>query len=165
MFNTSRVPISIKNATTRKWDTIKNIPLNENLVPPFLDTTPDKFIVQVHRFVNSFVTYVPDVLDTWKDCNTTLQDRQGDCEDIAICKYKILEHYGFSTDKMFIIIGRDNLLKQEHAVLVVESNSNKYFVLDNVTQKVYEDKDNPGFTPIISFNVNQFWVHSERLNK
>lgn len=84
--------------------------------------------------------------------------KSGDCEDYAIAKYFTLKEIGFDPQKMRIVVLRDTVLNQAHAVLVIYLD-NEVYVLDNLAKKVLSHKAMLNYLP--QFSVNEFgrWAH------
>jgi predicted transglutaminase-like cysteine proteinase len=92
-------------------------------------------LVEVNRAVNRAIRYTSDiaqygVLDYWSAPFDALASGRGDCEDYAIAKYAILREAGVSPDSMRLILLRDNLRREDHAVLAV-LEAGEWIVLDN----------------------------------
>lgn len=92
-------------------------------------------LAEVNRAVNRAIRYTSDlaqygVLDYWSAPFDALASGRGDCEDYAIAKYAILREAGVSPDSMRLVLLRDNLRREDHAVLAV-LNGGEWIVLDN----------------------------------
>lgn len=92
-------------------------------------------LTEVNRAVNRAIRYTSDiaqygVLDYWSAPFEALASGRGDCEDYAIAKYAILREAGVSPDSMRLILLRDNLRREDHAVLAV-LEAGEWIVLDN----------------------------------
>lgn len=84
--------------------------------------------------------------------------KSGDCEDYAIIKYFTLKELGFDPQKMRIVVLRDTLTGQAHAVLAVYLEKDVY-ILDNLSSVVLSHKRLSHYLP--QFSVNEFrrWQH------
>lgn len=95
-------------------------------------------IAKLNRDINKQVKYTKDL---WGNTLVASRDmREGDCEDIAACKYLHLKDKGIKSSPVLVKL-RDGTW---HCVLVVKTN-----VLDNRTNKVYsywKMKDEMGYT-------------------
>jgi predicted transglutaminase-like cysteine proteinase len=92
-------------------------------------------LTEVNRAVNRAIRYTSDlvqygVLDYWAAPFDALAAGRGDCEDYAITKYAILREAGVSPDSMRLVLLRDNLRREDHAVLAV-LDGGEWIVLDN----------------------------------
>lgn len=69
--------------------------------------------------------YKADEVDTW----TNTCPKEGDCEDFALCKARVLLNMGFDKSDLKIMVGQIDFKNEKtiHAVLVVDDT----YVLDN----------------------------------
>lgn len=90
-------------------------------------------LTAVNRIVNEN-RYRSDAQDTW---STPLEffDHQGDCEDFVIAKMVSLERLGFDPSRMRMLIVKDSISGQPHALLAVDMPDATY-ILDNQSQLV-----------------------------
>ncbi len=90
----------------------------------------------VDEAVNDTIAYEPDrneygfLRDSWSTADQTLRRGDGDCEDYAILKYKILKELGVSPHDMRIIIGEVDGYGQ-HAQLHARMPDGSVYVMDN----------------------------------
>jgi predicted transglutaminase-like cysteine proteinase len=70
------------------------------------------------------------VADRWSAPFETLRSRRGDCEDYAIVKYVALLEAGLSRDDVKIVILRNLLPNEDHAVVAARVDG-KWLILDN----------------------------------
>ncbi|MGI9372007.1 MAG: transglutaminase-like cysteine peptidase [Hyphomicrobiales bacterium] len=82
----------------------------------------------------------------------------GDCEDYAIVKFFSLQALGVNADAMRIVVLKDILRKQAHAVLTVK-HKGKTYVLDNLSRRVLRARDVPHYKPVYSVSNAQRWIH------
>lgn len=80
------------------------------------------------------------VQDHWSDPLETLRSSSGDCEDYAIVKYVALLAAGLSKDAVKIVVLRNRLPNEDHAVLAVRTDS-QWLILDNRTLTLVRDTD------------------------
>jgi len=115
-------------------------------------------VVNRHRYILDTVNWGVD--DFWE---TPLEFhlKNGDCEDYAIAKYKMLKLLGMPADKMRIVVLRDNNLRIYHAVLVVWIDGEPY-LLDNQIRTVVSARSVNHYDPIFSINEHGWWRHSGR---
>jgi predicted transglutaminase-like cysteine proteinase len=78
--------------------------------------------------------------DHWSDPFETLQSKSGDCEDYAIVKYAALLAAGLSRDSLRIVILRNRLPNEDHAVVAVRVDQ-QWLILDNRTLTLVRDVD------------------------
>jgi predicted transglutaminase-like cysteine proteinase len=113
----------------------------------------------VNLWVNWHVRYRADAgVDVWSDARTTLEQKLGDCEDIAISKMALLKALGTPANSMFLVIARDDR-KVDHAVLAVRQGDVIY-ILDNRTDIILRDVGSVGqYTPIMSVSEQFAWTY------
>jgi predicted transglutaminase-like cysteine proteinase len=109
-------------------------------------------IERINRAVNAAIRYTSDfdqygVPDLWTAPLATLSTGQGDCEDYAIAKYAALRDAGFSSDDLRLLIVRDRVARQDHAVVGVRQDG-RWLMLDNRHEVLLENKDAWHFTPL-----------------
>jgi predicted transglutaminase-like cysteine proteinase len=80
------------------------------------------------------------VSDHWSDPLETLHSNSGDCEDYAIVKYAALLAAGLSKDAVEIVVLRNLLPNEDHAVLAVRVDY-QWLMLDNRTLTLVRDTD------------------------
>jgi len=80
------------------------------------------------------------VPDHWSDPLETLHSNSGDCEDYAIVKYAALLAAGVSKDTVKIVVLRNRLPNENHAVVAVRVDS-QWLILDNRTLTLVRDMD------------------------
>jgi predicted transglutaminase-like cysteine proteinase len=80
------------------------------------------------------------VPDHWSEPLETLQSNSGDCEDYAIVKYAALLAAGFPKDAVKIVVWRNRLPYEDHAVLALRVDS-QWLILDNRTLTLVRDTD------------------------
>jgi predicted transglutaminase-like cysteine proteinase len=86
------------------------------------------------------------VADHWSPPFETLQSRRGDCEDYAFVKYLALLEAGLSRDEVKIVIVRNRLPNQDHAVVAARVDG-KWLILDNVRLALVRDTAMVGSIP------------------
>ena len=80
------------------------------------------------------------VPDHWGDPLETLHSSSGDCEDYAIVKYAALLAAGVSKDAVKIVVLRNRLPNEDHAVVAVRVDD-QWLILDNRTMALVRDLD------------------------
>jgi predicted transglutaminase-like cysteine proteinase len=77
--------------------------------------------------------------DVWSPPLVTLAKGAGDCEDYAIAKFVALQEAGVSADDLRIVILRDDIREEDHAVVAARLDGN-WLVLDNQHMVMVEDQ-------------------------
>jgi predicted transglutaminase-like cysteine proteinase len=80
------------------------------------------------------------VADHWSHPLETLQSNAGDCEDYAIVKYAALLAAGVAKDALKLVVLRNRLPDEDHAVLAVLVEG-EWLILDNRTLTLVRDVD------------------------
>ena len=80
------------------------------------------------------------VPDHWSDPLETLHSNSGDCEGYAIVKYAALLAAGVSKDAVKIVVLRNRLPNEDHAVVAVRVD-NQWLILDDRTLTLVRDMD------------------------
>ena len=122
----------------------------------------------VNWYVNRRVTFMDDQQrwgrpDVWSTAAQTLRSGKGDCEDYAIAKLQMLRRAGFSDHDLYLVIVKDLVSRQDHAVLVVRADG-RMLVLDNGTDRVLDSDDLHDYRPILTFASYGTWTHGYRVN-
>jgi predicted transglutaminase-like cysteine proteinase len=99
----------------------------------------------LNRAVNLAIRPVSDemqwgVSDHWSDPLETLGSNSGDCEDYAIVKYVALLVAGLSKNSVKIVVLRNRLPNEDHAVVAVRVD-HQWLILDNRTLTLVRDTD------------------------
>jgi len=99
----------------------------------------------INRAVDLAISPVSDetqwgVADHWSGPLETLHSSSGDCEDYAIVKYAALLAAGLSKDAVKIVVLRNRLPNEEHAVVAVRVDD-QWLILDNRTLTLVRDTD------------------------
>ena len=113
-------------------------------------------IDRINHAINAAIRYTSDldqygVPDLWTAPLATLGTGQGDCEDYAIAKYAALRDAGFSSDDLRLLIVRDRVARQDHAVVGV-CYDGRWLMLDNRHEVLLENKDAWHFTPMFALD-------------
>lgn len=116
----------------------------------------------VQERVNHEIHYVPDQVqwgqaDHWSlpvddEGKGSLNTGVGDCEDFVLAKYMVLLDALYPYKGMRILLVHDNFVHQDHAVLAV-SNEQKWLILDNRWDRLYEDKYLKHFKPLMAVDA------------
>ena len=121
----------------------------------------------VNWYVNKRVTFVEDQKrwgrpDVWSTAAETLRSGKGDCEDYAIAKLQMLRRAGFSDRDLYLVVVKDLIGRQDHAVLVVRAEG-RMLVLDNGTDRVLDSEELRDYRPILTFASYGTWTHGYRM--
>jgi predicted transglutaminase-like cysteine proteinase len=111
---------------------------------------------EVNRAINLAVRPVSDLaqygqVDVWTSPLATLA-RGGDCEDYAIAKFVALRRAGISPDDLRIVIMRDTVRGEDHAVAAARLDGH-WLTLDNRRMAMIEDSDLRNYRP--TFVIDQ----------
>jgi predicted transglutaminase-like cysteine proteinase len=114
---------------------------------------------EINRAINLAVRPVSDLaqygqLDVWTSPLVTLT-RGGDCEDYAIAKFVALRRAGIAPDDLRIVIMRDTIRGEDHAVAAARLDGH-WLTLDNRRMAMVEDSDIRNYRP--TFVIDQHSV-------
>jgi predicted transglutaminase-like cysteine proteinase len=117
-------------------------------------------IEAVNRWVNARVHFKSDRTgaDHWSSAAETLNKQEGDCEDFAIAKLKLLEAAGFARTDLYFVIAHDVIRRADHAILVVRLDQH-LFALDSSTDQILDARKDADYRPIFSYGSKGAWVH------
>src|SRR5712664_4119167 len=85
-----------------------------------------------------------EICDVWSPPLATLAKGAGDCEDYAIAKFVALQEAGVSADDLRIVILRDNIRDEDHAVVAARLDGN-WLMLDNLHMAMAGDQQVPDY--------------------
>ncbi|HXF87110.1 MAG TPA: transglutaminase-like cysteine peptidase [Xanthobacteraceae bacterium] len=113
-------------------------------------------IAWLNRAINAAIRYMSDpdqhgLDDRWTPPLATLESGVGDCEDYAIAKYVALRDAGYAAEDLRLVIVRDRLARQDHAVAAVREGG-RWIMLDNRHDVLLERKDAWHFTPMFALD-------------
>jgi predicted transglutaminase-like cysteine proteinase len=105
----------------------------------------------INRAVNFAIRPVSDetqwgIPDRWSEPLETLHSNSGDCEDYAIVKYAALLAAGLPKDAVKIVVLRNRLPNEAHAVVAIQVD-HQWLILDNRTLTLVRDTDVMRATP------------------
>ena len=111
---------------------------------------------EINRAINLAVRPVSDLvqygqLDVWTSPLATLA-RGGDCEDYAIAKFVALRRAGIAPDDLRIVIMRDTVRGEDHAIAAVRLDGH-WLTLDNRRMAMVEDSALRNYRP--TFVIDQ----------
>ena len=94
-------------------------------------------------------------IDVWSSPLVTFTNGAGDCEDYAIAKFVALRQVGISPDDLRIVIMRDTIRAEDHAVAAVRLDGH-WLTLDNRRMAMVEDAYVRNYRPL--FVIDQHGV-------
>ena len=120
----------------------------------------------VNLYVNSRVHFVEDSVqyrtaDYWAPAAQTLSRGKGDCEDFAIAKLAMLRRAGFAAHDLYLVIAKDLVRRQDHAVAVARADG-RLWVLDSGTDQLLDSATAQDYRPVLSFSAGRSWTHGYR---
>ncbi len=106
---------------------------------------------QINRAINLAIRPVGDLeqhgqIDMWSSPLATLSRGAGDCEDYAIAKFIALQRAGISSDDLRIVIMRDTIRGEDHAVAAARLDG-QWLTLDNRRMAMVEDAQVRNYRP------------------
>lgn len=128
---------------------------------------PDQKVRFVNSFLNRAIRYEFDTDrsgDQWATVTETMTRMAGDCEDIAIAKMQALRALGMPASDLYMTVGRDGASEAIHALLLVRMG-NRFWVLDNRTDRLVAQDEFGDFRPILTFSGAGTWTHGYRLGR
>jgi predicted transglutaminase-like cysteine proteinase len=116
---------------------------------------------EANRGVNAAIRYVSDLSqhgepDRWSTPLATFASAKGDCEDYAIAKYVVLSAAGFPRNDLQLVLVRDRVVHQDHAVLAARLDG-RWLLLDNRFSTLMADSEAARFAPL--FAIDHQGVH------
>ncbi|KRR20174.1 hypothetical protein CQ14_23280 [Bradyrhizobium lablabi] len=115
---------------------------------------------EINRAINLAIRATSDLaqhgqIDVWTPPLATLARGGGDCEDYAIAKFVALRRVGLSPDDLRIVVLRDTIRGEDHAVAAARLDGH-WLMLDNRRMAMVEDADVRNFRP--TFVIGQHGV-------
>jgi predicted transglutaminase-like cysteine proteinase len=115
---------------------------------------------EINRAINLAIRPMSDlaqygVIDVWSSPLVTFATGAGDCEDYAIAKFVALRQAGISPDDLRIVIMRDTVRGEDHAVAVARLDGH-WLTLDNRRMAMVEDAYVRNYRPL--FVIDQHGV-------
>jgi predicted transglutaminase-like cysteine proteinase len=113
---------------------------------------------QINRAINLAIRPMSDLaqygeVDVWSSPLVTFAHGAGDCEDYAIAKFVALRLAGISPDDLRIVIMRDTIRGEDHAVAAARLDGH-WLMLDNLRMAMVEDGDVRNYRPM--FVIDQY---------
>jgi predicted transglutaminase-like cysteine proteinase len=120
----------------------------------------------VNTWVNHAISYTTDVAnygvaDYWGTARESLTRGRGDCKDYAIAKMELLRALGVPSDDLYLVLVKDLVRRQDHAVLAVRLDG-RFVVLDSGFDSVMDSEDVRDYRPIVTYSGARTWVHGFR---
>jgi len=84
-------------------------------------------------------------------------DKSGDCEDYALVKYYTLRMLGWPDSALRLVVVRDTVRDEPHAILAVKYHDTNY-ILDNLSTEPLQDKYVTQYNPYYAVNATRRWV-------
>jgi predicted transglutaminase-like cysteine proteinase len=115
---------------------------------------------EINRAINLAIRPMSDLaqygqIDVWSPPLVTLARGAGDCEDYAIAKLVALRLAGFAADDLRIVVMRDTLSGEDHAVAAARLDGH-WLMLDNRRMAMIEDSYMRNVRPL--FVIDQHGV-------
>jgi predicted transglutaminase-like cysteine proteinase len=118
---------------------------------------------EINRAINLAIRPMSDLaqwgeIDVWSSPLVTFSHGAGDCEDYAIAKYVALRQAGISPDDLRIVIMRDTIHGEDHAVAAARLDGH-WLTLDNRRMAMIEDANVRNYRPLFVIDqhgVNQY---------
>jgi predicted transglutaminase-like cysteine proteinase len=115
---------------------------------------------EINRAINLAIRPMSDLaqygaIDVWSSPLVTFTNGAGDCEDYAIAKFAALRQVGISPDDLRIVIMRDTIRGEDHAVAAVRLDG-RWLTLDNRRMAMVEDAYVRNYRPL--FIIDQHGV-------
>lgn len=107
---------------------------------------------EINRAINLAIKPASDLAeygeeDVWSPPIETFVHGAGDCEDYAIAKYAALRLAGIESDDLRIVIMRDTLSGEDHAIAAARLDGH-WLMLDNQRMAMVEDADARNVRPL-----------------
>src|SRR6202165_1115418 len=115
---------------------------------------------EINRAINLAIRPISDLvqygeIDVWSSPLVTFANGAGDCEDYAIAKFVALRQAGISSDDLRIVVMRDTIHGEDHAVAAVRLDG-RWLMLDNRRMAMIEDAYVRNYRPL--FDIDQYGV-------
>jgi predicted transglutaminase-like cysteine proteinase len=107
---------------------------------------------EINRAINLAIRPMTDLaqygqIDVWSSPLDTFAHAAGDCEDYAIAKYVALRLAGISADDLRLVVMRDTIRGDGHAVAAARLDGH-WLMLDNNRMAMVEDADMRNYRPL-----------------
>jgi len=113
---------------------------------------------EINRAINLKIKPMSDlalygVEDVWSPPLNTLARGAGDCEDYAIAKFVALQEAGVSPDDLRIVVLRDDIREEDHAVVAARLDGT-WLMLDNRHMAMIDDHHLRDYHPVFLIDQN-----------
>jgi predicted transglutaminase-like cysteine proteinase len=113
---------------------------------------------EINRAINLAIRPMSDMaqygqIDVWSSPLVTFTTGAGDCEDYAIAKFVALRLAGMSPDDLRIVVLRDTINGEGHAVAMARLDQH-WLTLDNRRMAMIEDTDVRNIRPLFVIDEN-----------
>jgi predicted transglutaminase-like cysteine proteinase len=113
---------------------------------------------EINRAINLAIKPMSDMaqygqIDVWSSPLVTFTTGAGDCEDYAIAKFVALRLAGMSADDLRIVVLRDTINGEGHAVAMARLDQH-WLSLDNRRMAMVEDSDVRNIRPLFVIDEN-----------
>lgn len=120
---------------------------------------------EINRAINLAIRPVSDLaqygeIDVWSSPLVTFMHGAGDCEDYAIAKFAALRQAGISPDDLRIVVMRDTVRGEDHAVAAARLDGH-WLTLDNRRMAMVEDADIRNYRPLFAIDQNGVMKYSD----
>jgi len=121
---------------------------------------------EINRAINLAIRPMSDLaqygqVDVWSSPLVTFATGAGDCEDYAIAKFVALRLAGVSPDDLRIVVMRDTIHGEDHAVAVARLDD-RWLTLDNRRMAMVEDTDVRNIRPLFVIDQNDVMKYVDR---
>lgn len=151
-----------------RWSLVANAPVPNrpevaDLLRQVRGQPRARLLDMVNRWMNHRLEFASDQevygeADHWAPLAESLPRGRGDCEDYAIGKMQLLRAAGVPAKDMYLLLARDLVRRQDHALLLVRVDS-EFVVLDSSNDLLLSDLEVRDYQPVMSFSGDQSWLH------
>jgi predicted transglutaminase-like cysteine proteinase len=119
----------------------------------------------INRAINLAIRPMSDLaqygeIDVWTPPLVTFDRGAGDCEDYAIAKFMALRQAGIAADDLRIVIMRDTIHGEDHAVAAARLDGH-WLMLDNRRMALVEDIHVRNYRPLFVFDQSAIMAYSD----
>jgi predicted transglutaminase-like cysteine proteinase len=120
---------------------------------------------EINRAINLAIRPMSDQdqygeIDVWSSPLVTFTHGAGDCEDYAIAKFVALRQAGIAPDDLRIVIMRDTVRGEDHAVAAARLDGH-WLTLDNRRMAMVEDAEIRNYRPLFAIDQNGVMKYSD----
>jgi len=119
----------------------------------------------INRAINLAIRPMSDLaqygeIDVWTSPLVTFDRGAGDCEDYAIAKFMALRQAGIAADDLRIVIMRDTIHGEDHAVAAARLDGH-WLMLDNQRMALVEDVQVRNYRPLFVIDQSAIMKYSD----